>query len=137
MPSAVMNTVFCARASILAIVSTIVTATVSIVANVHANPLSASNTRSGYSENGSTNESKFLHGELQIQPARQRERGQLFRDLLPLFPEWMFIGFKAAQGRNEPLSAPQAAHSFPRHREECQGPPCTAVTLFAAIRKPL
>jgi hypothetical protein len=73
-PPAVMDAILCARTSILAIVSTIVTAiAVSIVANAYANPLSACNARRGYSENGSTNKSKFPHGELQLLPGRQRE----------------------------------------------------------------
>jgi hypothetical protein len=75
MPPAVMDAVLCARTSILAIVSAIVTAiAVSLVANVHAKPLSACNGRGGYSENGSTNKSKFPHSELQLLlPDRQRE----------------------------------------------------------------
>jgi hypothetical protein len=95
MPTTVMKTVLCARASVLAIVATIVTAiAVSIVANVNAKSLGAHNARGGHSENGRTNESKFLHSYLQLKgTALTKRHRELFRDLLPLFPERMFMWF--------------------------------------------
>lgn len=97
MPATVMNAVLCARTSIFAIVTTIVAAIaiISVIAYVNANALGAHNARRCYRENSSTNKSNFLHSYLQIKAqALNGTHGKPFRDLLPLFPERMFILFK-------------------------------------------
>jgi hypothetical protein len=94
MPATVMNAVLCARTSIFAIVTTIVAAIaiISVIAHVNANALGAHNARRCYRENSSTNKSNFLHSYLQIKARTLNgTHGKPFRDLLPLFPERMFI----------------------------------------------